>query len=212
MNEHIVYSIQKASGAIAAIKIVPETKPGVNGRISITGIFRLFHVIPKKSVPPSIEVDIDTYMSFLGSLRFFNENFFEWRYEGQGLPDEEVTQLVKIIQDHVEELFDETDDQPVLKEEHLHDPEHALYMSDEQLAAIMDHPLYDIAPYFLFGDDDLVVGIVQDQTAFDIHINGDIAARFEVANDGEARLISGSMPEPALLAEIVRRVTAIRSL
>ncbi len=211
MKQHIVYTINKKSGGTAEIKIVPDVEPGINGRTSITGNFRLFYVIPNGS-SKAIEADMETYMAFAGNLTFLNENFFEWRYNGQAFSEMEIAQLVKIVQDHAEEWFDEADNQPVLKKEDLQDPESALYMSDEQLAAIMEHPLYDISPYFLFGSADDVVGIVQHGDGFDVHINGAIAARLEVATNGETRLISGCIPEPALLTEIVRRVTAIRNL
>jgi hypothetical protein len=212
MKEHIIYPIRNQSGVETDIKIVPETKPAVNGRRSITGVFHLFSVIPKSSHPQPNELDMDTFMAFAGSLRFLNENFYEWRYEGPGLLEVEILQLVKIIQDHVEEWFDPDHGLPVLKEENLQDPEHALYMSDEQLKEIMDHPLYAIAPYFLYGENDDVIGIVQQGSGFDIHINGDIAACLEVPENAAHRILSGSIVNGELLNEIVRRIRAIREL
>ena len=212
MKEHIIYQIRNQSGIETDIKIVPETKPAVNGRRSITGVFHLFNVIPKSSSQLQNELDMDTYMAFAGSLRFLNENFYEWRYEGQGLLEEEILQLIKIIQDHAEEWFDPAHDLPVLKEEDLQDPEHAFYMSDEQLKEIMDHPLYDIAPYFLYGENDDVIGIVQQGNGFDIHINGDIVACLEVPENAVQRILSGSIVSEDLLNEIVRRIRAIRDL
>ncbi|NHA05536.1 hypothetical protein G7092_17125 [Mucilaginibacter sp. HC2] len=212
MNQHIVYNIHKPSGTIAEIKIVPETKPGVNGRISITGVFRLFHMIPKDLAPPPRELDIDAYMAFAGSLRFLNENFYEWRYEGDGLCEMEITQLVNIIQEHVEEWFDEADNHPVLREGDLNDPQSALYMSDEQLAAIMQHPLYNISPYFLFGPEDDVIGIVQNGAGFDIQINGTIAAHMVVQDESRFYIDSGSLGDQELVTEILRRILALREL
>jgi hypothetical protein len=186
MKEHIIYPIRNQSGVETDIKIVPETKPAVNGRRSITGVFHLFSVIPKSSPPQPNELDMDTFMEV------------------------EILQLVKIIQDHVEEWFDPDHGLPVLKEENLQDPEHALYMSDEQLKEIMDHPLYAIAPYFLYGENDDVIGIVQQGSGFDIHINGDIAACLEVPENAAHRILSGSIVNGELLNEIVRRIRAIR--
>jgi len=211
MNQHIVYTIQKKSGGTAEIKIVPDTVPGINGRTSITGIFRLFYVIPNGS-SKGTEADMNTFMSFAGNLTFLNENFFEWRYTGQAFAEMEIAQIVKVIQDHVEEWFDEADYQAVLKEEDLQDPESALYMSDGQLAAIMEHPLYDISPYFLFGPADDVVGIVQHEDGFDIHINGAIAAYLNVPAEGGYQIVSGTIADAALIKEIVRRIKAIREL
>lgn len=211
MKQHIVYTINKKSGGTAEIKIVPDVEPGINGRTSITGNFRLFYVIPNGN-SKAMEADMETYMVFAGSLTFLNENFFEWRYNGQAFSEMEIAQLVKIVQDHVEEWFDEADNQPVLKEEDLQDPESALYMSDDQLAAIMEHPLYDISPYFLFGPADDVVGIVQHGDGFDIHINGAIAAYLNVPVDGGYQIVSGTIADAALIKEIVRRIMAIREL
>jgi hypothetical protein len=211
MNQHIVYTIQRKSGGSAEIKIVPETKPGFNGRISITGIFRLFYLIPN-SIQKDAEVDMETHMGFAGSLTFLNENFFEWRYAGHAFAETEITQLVKIIQDHVEEWFDESDNQPILKEDDLHKPGNMFYMSDEQLAAIMDHPLYDVSPYFLFGPGDDVVGIVQNGRGFDVHINGGIAAYLEVPEQGDYHIVRGTIINPDLTHEIVRRIRAVRDL
>lgn len=210
MKENIIYRIKNNAGKKVSMKIVPDTVPGINGRMSITGVFRIFQLDRLKL--PRREIDMDTNMVFKGNIRFLNENFFEWRYEGQGLEQDEIVQMVKIIQDDAETWLDKTDDQPVLQETDLNDPESALYMSDEQLAAIMEHPLYDIAPYFLFGSHDLVVGIVQNDVAFDIHINGVIAANLEVSPAGETRVISGRIPDTELLTEIVRRIIAMRDL
>lgn len=212
MNQHIVYTIKKHSGGTAEIKIVPGTSPGINGRTSITGVFQLFYLIPNASKQKNAEVDMDTYMSFAGSLKFLNENFFEWRYEGQAFADTEIAQLVKVVQENVEEWFSDADDQPVLKEEELNDPESALYMSDEQLAAIMEHPLYDISPYFLFGPADDVVGIVQNGEGFDIHLNGAIAAYLKVHDVAGHEVLTGTIGDQELLKEIVRRIRAIREL
>ena len=210
MKENIIYPIKSSTGKKASMKIVPDTVPGINGRMSITGVFRIFQINRLK--PPAREVDMDTNMVFKGNIRFLNENFFEWQYEGQGLGQEEIDQLVKIIQDDAESWLDKTDDQPVLQEDDLNDPASALYMSEEQLAAIMEHPLYDIAPYFLFGPHDLVISIVQNDVAFDIHVNGVIAANLEVSSTGETQVIKGHIPDRALLTEIVRRICAIREL
>lgn len=155
---------------------------------------------------------MDTYMGSAGAITFLNENFFEWRYDGQILVELEVAQLVKIIQDHVEEWFDEADNQPVLREEDLHDPESAFYMSDAQLTAIMEHPLYDISPYFLFGPDDDVIGIVQNGSGFDIHNNGKIAAHLEVSEVAGHQIINGEIQNEKLVTEIVRRIRAVREL
>ncbi|QEM06110.1 hypothetical protein DIU31_022300 [Mucilaginibacter rubeus] len=211
MNQHIVYKIQKKSGGLAAIKIVPVTIPGFNNRTSITGVFQLFYFLSNGN-PRTAELDMDTYMGFAGAITFFNENFFEWRYDGQILEELEVAQLVKIIQDHVEEWFDQADNQPVLKEEDLHDPESAFYMSDAQLAAIMEHPLYDISPYFLFGPDDNVIGIVQNGPGFDIHINGAIVAHLEVFEEDDYKIVNGEIIQDGLTGEIVRRIKAVRDL
>ncbi|WP_394772406.1 hypothetical protein [Mucilaginibacter sp.] len=210
MKENIIYPIKSSAGKKVSMKIVPDTVPGINGRMSITGVFRIFQI--DKLKPLAREIDMDANMVFKGNIRFLNENFFEWRYEGQGLGQEEIVQLVKIIQDDAESWLDKTDHSPVLQEKDLNDPESALYMSDEQLAAIMEHPLYDIAPNFLFGPHDLVIGIVQNDVAFDIHINGIIAANLEVSAAGETQVISGSIPDTALLTEIVRRIIAVRGL
>lgn len=115
MKELIIYPIRNQTGVETDIKIVPETKPTVNGRRSLTGVFHLFNIIPNNSSQLQNELDMDTYMAFVGSLRFLNENFYEWRYEGQGLLEMEILQIVKIIQDHVEEWFDPDDDLPVLR-------------------------------------------------------------------------------------------------
>jgi hypothetical protein len=210
MKENIIYPIKSSAGKKVSMKIVPDTVPGINGRMRITGVFRIFQIDRLK--PPAREVDMNTNMVFKGNIRFLNENFFEWQYEGQGLGQEEIVQLVKIIQDDAESWLDEIDHQPVLQEENLNNPESALYMSDEQLAAIMEHPLYDIAPYFLFGPHDLVIGIVQNNAAFDIQINGSVAARLEVSAAGEGQVVSGHIPDAPLLTEIVRRICAIREL
>ncbi|MEO7212007.1 MAG: hypothetical protein ABIX36_04355 [Mucilaginibacter sp.] len=212
MKQHIIYTIQKKSGGNAEIKIVPGTIPGFNGRASITGVFQLFYVIPKPFKHKTADVDMDTYMGFAGNLIFLNENFFEWRYEGQAFAETEIAQLVKIIQDHVKEWFDDADNQPVLKEEDLHDPESTMYMSDEQLAAIMEHPLYDISPYFIFGPEDDVVGIVQNGEGFDIHINGAIAAYLQVPEVAAHEIVAGAIDEQELVKEIVRRIRAVREL
>ncbi|WP_091209539.1 hypothetical protein [Mucilaginibacter gossypiicola] len=212
MKQHIVYTITKQTGGAADVKIVPETSPGVNGRTGITGGFRLFYMLPDNLANRSKEPDMDSYMSFVGKLTFLNENFFEWRYDGQILTETEIAQLVKIIQDHVEEWFEEEDNQPRLREEDLQDPESALYLSDEQLAAIMEHPLYDIAPYFLFGPADDLIGIVQNGEGFDIHINGTIAAYIKVPQLGGYQIVNGALSDPALTTEIVRRIRAIREL
>lgn len=211
MKQHIVYTINKKSGGTAEIKIVPDVEPGINGRTKITGNFRLFYVIPNGN-SKALEADMETYMAFAGSLTFLNENFFEWRYSGQAFSEIEIAQLVKIVQDHSEEWFDEADYRPVLKEEDLQDPESALYMSDEQLAAIMEHPLYDISPYFLFGPADDVVSIVQHGDGFDVHINGEIAAYLNVPVDGVYQIVSGTIADATLIKEIVRRIMAIREL
>jgi hypothetical protein len=212
MKQHIVYTIKKQKGGAAEVKIVPETQPGINGRTDITGAFRLFYMIPTTASSKSKEPDMDSYMSFVGKLTFLNENFFEWRYDGQTLVETEITQLVKIIQDHIEEWFDETDSQPQLREEDLNDPESRLYMSDEQLVAIMEHPLYHIAPYFLFGPDDDFIGIVNNGDGFDIHINGKIAAFMEVPEFESHQIVRGTIKDTALVNEIVRRIRAIREL
>lgn len=212
MKHHIVYTIKKQKGGAAEVKIVPETQPGINGRMDITGAFRLFYMIPTTRANSSKELDMDSYMSFVGKLTFLNENFFEWRYDGQMLVETEIAQLVKIVQDHIEEWFDETDGQPQLHEEDLNDTESSLYMSDEQLSAVMEHPLYHIAPYFLFGPDDDFIGIVQNGAGFDIHINGKIAAFMEVPDFENHQIVSGTISDAALVAEIVRRIRAIREL
>jgi hypothetical protein len=211
MKQHIVYKIQKKSGGVGAIKIVPITIPGFNNRTSINGVFQLFYFLPNDN-PRTAELDMDTYMGSAGAITFLNENFFEWRYDGQILVELEVAQLVKIIQDHVEEWFDEADNQPVLREEDLHDPESAFYMSDAQLTAIMEHPLYDISPYFLFGPDDDVIGIVQNGSGFDIHNNGKIAAHLEVSEVAGHQIINGEIQNEKLVTEIVRRIRAVREL
>lgn len=212
MKQNIIYTIKAPSGATAEIKIVPETTPGVNGRLSITGVFHLLRVISKNLIHPAKEIDMDTYMTFAGSIRFLNENFYEWLYDDQGLTGMQVSQLVEIIQDDIEEWFEAADDLPVFNERDLNDPESSMYMSDEQLAAIMEYPLYDIAPCFLFGPDDDVIGIVQNNSGFDIHINGTVAAYLEVLLDMVVQVKSGMISDPELLIEITRRIRAIRDL
>ena len=76
MKQHIVYTIKKQKFGAAEVKIVPETQPGINGRMDITGAFRLFYMIPTTGSNSSKEPDMDGYMSFIGKLTFLNENFF----------------------------------------------------------------------------------------------------------------------------------------
>lgn len=73
-------------------------------------------------------------------------------------------------------------------------------------------PLYAITPYFLYGENDDVIGIVQRGSVFDIHINGDIAACLEVPENAVYRVLSGSIPNEELLNEVIRRIQAIRQL
>jgi hypothetical protein len=133
----MIYSInvhlKTATGNAWFFDLIPELVPGVNGRQSITGVFQ---IVKKNNNAGNAETFAENTETTYGRLVFINENFFECRYEGNLLNEQEVHQLVDHVQNHAEEIpkdigkipeqgipgFDDTENFPHIDEDLLDDP------------------------------------------------------------------------------------------
>jgi hypothetical protein len=206
----MLYSIKvplnAGAGDALSFDLIPKMVPGINGRQSITGVFK---ILKKHDTGTQEHGAGDQEETTCGRLIFLNENFFEWRYEGNMLNEQEVHQIVDYLQNHAEEIFNDIgriphrrrrgfgglDDLPGMSKDLLNDPEVRRLMA--------------ISPYFLFGPEDDLVAIVQNSTGYDILINDVISAKLQKNANDEWQV---TLPYQGLFEEIIRRIEAINNL
>lgn len=194
------------------LKIIPELIPGVNGRKSITGLFRIYKVYEKEN--GTIDEISNRSLGKLeivsmGELRFLNENFFEWKYDGDALSENELHLIVDRIQNtiedhlrHINEIFQSAFDKKLL-------PEDSLNSNKDWISELESDEFLKISPYFLYGPADDLIAIVENGNSFDILVNDRLVAKLVRGESVEWIIVPGGLLDNALLVEIVRRIEAI---
>ncbi len=194
------------------LKIVPELIPGVNGRKSITGLFQIYKLHEKENgeieETTSNVLDKQEIIS-TGELRFLNENFFEWKYDGDDLTENGLHLIVDRIQNTIEDHLKHINEIPQSEFDNMPAPEHSLKFNKDWLDNIDEEKLLKISPYFLYGPADDLIAIIENALHYDILINNDIVARLVQGENREWEILSGKVSDQTLLTEIIRRIEAI---
>jgi hypothetical protein len=201
--------LKTATGNARSFDLIPALVPGVNGRQSITGVFQ---IAKKHNNADNAEASAEYTETTYGRLVFINENFFEWRYEGNLLNEQEVHQLVDHVQNHAEEILKdigELPDRDILIND---DAASTLNIDDDLLDDPEIKHLQAISPYFLYGSKDNLIAIVKNSSQYDILIDDVLMAKLDKDENDEWRITWGELASKGLFVEIIRRIEAINNI
>lgn len=215
MINNIQIPSKTKSGEDILLKIVPELIPGINGRKSITGLFRIYKLQEKENgaIDETISTGLDKQeIISKGALCFLNENFFEWKYDGDALSENELHLIVDRIQNTIEDHLKHINKIPQSEFDNKPLPEDSLNSSIDWVDELDKDEFLKISPYFLHGPADDLIAIVENGNGFDILVNDSIVAKLVRDENKEWIVMPGGLLENPLLVEILRRIEAINEL
>jgi len=136
----------------------------------------------------NIELMGEDNPGYLGELHFSGIGYFEWKYEGDQLQENEVWQIVDCIQDYAAGKM-----QP---------------MANGIILPKAEHP-EDESLYFKYGKNQVVshIRLEEMEGHFIVLINGEPAAQLELLED-DWEVTGGDIYDRDLLDEILRRIKA----
>jgi hypothetical protein len=123
---------------------------------------------------------------FLGELHFSGIAYFEWKYEGHQLQENEVWQIVDCMQDYAAGIEQEISNGVILPKELPHD---RLLTFNYGKNGVVSH-----------------IRLEEMEGQFIVLSNGEPIAKIECMEDWE--VTGGDIDDPDLLAEIMRRIKA----
>jgi hypothetical protein len=111
MRNPVNFEIRRADYSWTIIEVVPVLIEEGKELIP-TGMFKLYLGFPEHDSPlydaqalrerymESIDIEGNNHPDLLGELHFPGVGYFEWKYHGQQLVEEEVLQVIELIQDY----------------------------------------------------------------------------------------------------------------
>jgi hypothetical protein len=198
MTSPINTQIKRADGTWDIIEAAPLLIEKGHDLIS-TGTYQLYLGFPeidgnvleaeimRERYMQNIELMGEDNPGFLGELQFSGIAYFEWKYEGHQLQENEVWQIVDCMQDYAAGIEQEITNGVILPKKEL---------PDDRLLT------------FKYGKNGVVchIRLEEMEGQFVVLINGEPIAKIECMADWE--VTGGTIYDPDLLAEIMRRIKA----
>jgi hypothetical protein len=177
MNNPVTIEIKRQDDSWDLVEVMPVWVEQGHEFVS-TGSFRLYRGYPefdsklydaeamRKRYLENIELQAEAHPGYLGLLHFKGVRFFEWKYEGHQLVENEVWQLVDCIQDYTSGKGT---------------------MTEHGFPTQSDNAPKDIDLYFRYGKDQRTfhIRIEEMEGQFIVLINGEPAAKIDVWKIGK---------------------------
>ncbi|SDE35653.1 hypothetical protein SAMN05216464_105332 [Mucilaginibacter pineti] len=199
MTDPINLQIKRTDGTWDIIEAAPLLIEEGH-ELTPTGTYQLYRGFPefdsnlfdadalRERYMENIELMGEDNPGYLGELHFSGIGYFEWKYEGDRLQENEVWQIVDCIQDYAAGKM-----QPMANGIILPKPEQS---EDESL-------------YFKYGKDQVVshIRLEEMEGHFIVLINGKPTAQIELMEE-DWEITGGDIYDRDLLEEILRRIKA----